>query len=72
MTFMRNEIVNFIKTTNKSNFLMANWSFSTIWGGASLLKMHLKALEELYDLKENGQWDWDFVLNLSETDFPVK
>jgi len=72
MTFMRKEITNFIRNSKKNNFIIANWSMSTIWGGASLRKMHLKSLGELHQLKKIGIWNWDFVLNLSETDFPVK
>lgn len=48
---------------------MARKRFSTIWGGASLLKM---LLESMKDLLEKPSWHWDFVINLSESDFPVK
>ena len=44
--------------------------YSTIWGGASLLTMLLSAIKELLEMED---WtDWDFVLNLSESDYPVK
>jgi protein xylosyltransferase len=42
---------------------------STIWGGASLLQMLLMCMA---DLMEMNDWSWDFVVNLSESDFPVK
>lgn len=42
--------------------------FSTIWGGASLLEMLLAAMRELLV----SDWKWNFVINLSESDFPVK
>ena len=42
---------------------------STIWGGASLLKMHLTALEDLVAMDD---WKWDFFINLSESDYPIK
>lgn len=51
-----------------SNIRLARRRFSTIWGGASLLRMLLSSMQEL--LKTN--WPWDFVINLSESDFPVK
>ncbi|XP_058054885.1 xylosyltransferase oxt [Anopheles bellator] len=51
------------------NVRIARKRFSTIWGGASLLQMLLSAME--YLLYESG-WPWDFVLNLSESDFPLK
>lgn len=43
--------------------------FATIWGGASLLEMLRSCMWELLNIKD---WKWDFVLNLSESDFPVK
>uniref|UniRef100_A0A2M4BCE2 protein xylosyltransferase n=2 Tax=Anopheles marajoara TaxID=58244 RepID=A0A2M4BCE2_9DIPT len=51
------------------NVRLARKRFSTIWGGASLLTMLLSSME--YLLYESG-WQWDFVLNLSESDFPLK
>ncbi len=43
--------------------------FSTIWGGASLLQMLVSCMTELLNMKD---WNWDFVINLSESDYPVK
>ncbi|KAJ8965595.1 hypothetical protein NQ317_016297 [Molorchus minor] len=43
--------------------------FATIWGGASLLEMLRSCMWELLNIKN---WKWDFVLNLSESDYPVK
>ena len=52
------------------NMRLVSKRYSTIWGGASLLTMLLSALRELLAMPD---WtDWDFVLNLSESDFPVK
>lgn len=51
------------------NLRVARRRFSTIWGGASLLTMLLSCMQELLDIKD---WSWDFVLNLSESDYPVK
>lgn len=51
-----------------SNIRLARQRFSTIWGGASLLKMLMAAIKDLLQL----QWDWDYIINLSESDFPVK
>ncbi|ALC43906.1 oxt [Drosophila busckii] len=50
------------------NIRLARKRFSTIWGGASLLTM---LLQSMHDLLESS-WHWDFVINLSESDFPVK
>jgi len=52
------------------NLRMVKQRFSTIWGGASLLSMLMSSIQELVDMDD---WtDWDFVLNLSESDYPVK
>lgn len=50
------------------NIRLARNRYSTIWGGASLLTMLLASMEELLHL----QWRWDFVINLSESDYLVK
>lgn len=50
------------------NIKMASKRYSTIWGGASLLKMLLSAMKDFFILG----WEWDFVINLSESDFPIK
>ncbi len=55
-----------------NNYHVADWSMATIWGGASLLQVHLKVMKELYEFKRSGKWDWDFMLNLSESDYPIK
>lgn len=43
-----------------------------IWGGSSLTFLHLRAMKDLLELKETKDWNWDYVLNLSEADFPLK
>jgi hypothetical protein len=52
-----------------SNVHISKSPFSTIWGGAHLLDMHLSVMKHLL---ENFSWKWDFLINLSETDFPIK
>ena len=57
-------------TSRLPNMRVMTSRFSTIWGGASLLTMLLSAMKELLEMRD---WqDWDFVLNLSESDYPVK
>uniref|UniRef100_A0A182NJI0 protein xylosyltransferase n=1 Tax=Anopheles dirus TaxID=7168 RepID=A0A182NJI0_9DIPT len=51
------------------NIRLARRRFSSIWGGASLLQMLLACMEHLL---YESRWQWDFVLNLSESDFPLK
>ncbi|XP_032520548.2 xylosyltransferase oxt isoform X1 [Danaus plexippus] len=50
------------------NIKLAKKQYSTIWGGASLLTMLLTSMK---DILKNG-WEWDYVINLSESDFPIK
>lgn len=50
------------------NVKLATSRFSTIWGGASLLTMLLTSMKDILALG----WQWDFVINLSESDFPIK
>jgi len=61
-----------LKKLKLKNVHVSDWSLATIWGGASLLQTYLRAMQELSDLKRNAQWDWQFVINLSESDFPIK
>lgn len=50
------------------NIRLTRKRFCTIWGGASLLQMLLSSMRELL----SSNWQWDFVINLSESDYPVK
>ena len=51
------------------NVRVAPWQMSTIWGGASLLEMHLDCIKDLLAMTD---WSWDYFVNLSESDFPIK
>lgn len=50
---------------NLTNFHVTNRRYSTLWGGSSLLNMFLGVIEE------NLNKEWDYILNLSETDMPL-
>ncbi|XP_055340830.1 xylosyltransferase 2-like [Paramacrobiotus metropolitanus] len=43
---------------------------SPIWGGASLLTTLLDAMR--YGLRDADGWNWDYLINLSESDLPIK
>lgn len=43
--------------------------WATIWGGTTLLTMLLGCMEDLMAMRD---WSWDYVLNLSEADYPIK
>ncbi|XP_067089495.1 xylosyltransferase 2 [Osmerus mordax] len=45
------------------------WRMVTIWGGASLLKAYLGSMQDLLHMQD---WNWDFYINLSATDFPTR
>lgn len=58
------------KVTEKfDNVFVTNKRLATIWGGASLLTMHLSCMRELFSFTH---WAWDYFLNLSESDYPIK
>ncbi|XP_029432930.1 xylosyltransferase 1 [Rhinatrema bivittatum] len=51
------------------NVRVTPWRMSTIWGGASLLSMYLHCMRDLLEMKE---WSWDFFINLSAADYPMR
>ena len=51
------------------NIRLVRDRLATIWGGASLLQMLVHCMSELKKIQD---WQWDYVLNLSESDYPVK
>ncbi|XP_053564836.1 xylosyltransferase 2 [Bombina bombina] len=51
------------------NIRVTAWRMVTIWGGASLLTMYLHSME---DLMKMSDWQWDFFINLSATDYPTR
>ncbi|RZF43963.1 hypothetical protein LSTR_LSTR014254 [Laodelphax striatellus] len=53
-----------------SNVKLARERHATIWGGASLLTMLLESMRLL--VHTHSHWKWDFLINLSESDFPIK
>ncbi|KJH51533.1 Core-2/I-Branching enzyme [Dictyocaulus viviparus] len=51
------------------NVYVATETHSTIWGGASLLTMIQDAIRRSIAMSSFS--DWDYLINLSESDFPV-
>ncbi|KAL6476230.1 hypothetical protein MHYP_G00147290 [Metynnis hypsauchen] len=51
------------------NVRVTLWRMSTIWGGASLLSMYLQSMRDLLAMAE---WPWDFFINLSAADYPIR
>ncbi|XP_068605484.1 LOW QUALITY PROTEIN: xylosyltransferase 1-like [Brachionichthys hirsutus] len=51
------------------NIRVTPWRMSTIWGGASLLTMYLRSMEDLLKMSD---WSWDFFINLSAADYPIR
>jgi hypothetical protein len=49
------------------NAEIAPFAFPTIWGTSQLYKMYLRCISHLL-----GKGDWDFFINLSEADMPIK
>ncbi|CAF3311576.1 unnamed protein product [Rotaria sp. Silwood2] len=52
-----------------SNIHLTNKRYPTTWGASTLLTAHLEAFKQIFD---ELKWNFSFVLNLSETDFPLK
>lgn len=51
------------------NIRFSRERFATIWGGASLLQAHLSFMKHLLEMSD---WHWDYYINLSESDYPIK
>ncbi|XP_071616515.1 xylosyltransferase 1 isoform X1 [Heliangelus exortis] len=51
------------------NVRVTSWRMATIWGGASLLSTYLQTMR---DLMEMNDWPWDFFINLSAADYPIR
>lgn len=52
-----------------SNIYLTNKRYPTTWGASSLLTAHLEAFKQIFD---ELKWNFSFILNLSESDFPLK
>lgn len=51
------------------NVRVTSWRMATIWGGASLLSTYLQTMRDLMEMKD---WPWDFFINLSAADYPIR
>ncbi|XP_062999541.1 xylosyltransferase 1 [Elgaria multicarinata webbii] len=51
------------------NVRVTSWRMATIWGGASLLSTYLQSMQDLMEMKD---WQWDFFINLSAADYPIR
>ncbi|XP_042159865.1 xylosyltransferase 1-like [Oncorhynchus tshawytscha] len=51
------------------NVRVTPWRMATIWGGASLLTMYLRSMADLITMTD---WSWDFFINLSAADYPIR
>lgn len=64
-----------LRSLGEKNFYVAKGEdrYVTIWGGASLLEMFLNVVRSTLEVgRLVDDWsDWDYVLNLSETDMPL-
>ncbi|XP_003375282.1 xylosyltransferase oxt [Trichinella spiralis] len=65
---MYREMISLQKSISATNFHVLTRRFPTIWGGASLLKMFLSSADELLQLSS----DWEYLVNLSESDMPLR
>lgn len=52
-----------------SNIHLTEKRYPTTWGSSNLLMAHLEAFKQIFD---EFKWNFSFILNLSESDFPLK
>ena len=50
------------------NVIVTETRFATIWGGVSLLTMMISSMREMLE----SQWDMDFIINVSGSDYLIK
>jgi hypothetical protein len=63
-----NNMSDWLKTRNMNNVFLSRRRFLTSWGGISLVYAEMNAFIEL--LQMSPSWDW--YINLSDTDYPVR
>ena len=51
-----------------SNVIVTETRFATIWGGVSMLDMTISSMREMLEL----EWDMDFIIDVSGTDYLLK
>uniref|UniRef100_A0A915JP36 protein xylosyltransferase n=1 Tax=Romanomermis culicivorax TaxID=13658 RepID=A0A915JP36_ROMCU len=64
------EMENLESFRRNDNFKVNRHRFDTIWGGTSLLDMILQSVRDLSTKFEKSK-NFDYVINLSESDFPI-
>jgi protein xylosyltransferase len=72
MTYLREELQDMLNQLNRTNLHLTPWSIEASWATSSMLNLFITGLEDLTRLKRENKWNWDFVINLSESDFPLK
>jgi protein xylosyltransferase len=51
------------------NIELTRKRYPTTWGASTLLDAHLDAFKQIFD---ELKWNFSFIINLSESDFPLK
>uniref|UniRef100_A0A7E4W4J2 protein xylosyltransferase n=1 Tax=Panagrellus redivivus TaxID=6233 RepID=A0A7E4W4J2_PANRE len=64
------KLQNSLEKRGHNNFLVFEERFQTIWGGSTLLTMFLRVIQWSIQARNNFS-NWDYVLNLSESDMPL-
>ncbi|XP_069876373.1 xylosyltransferase 1-like [Dipodomys merriami] len=65
--YLHRQVLQF--ATQYNNVRVTPWRMATIWGGASLLSTYLQSM---HDLLQMPDWPWDFFINLSAADYPIR
>nr|XP_014349502.1 PREDICTED: xylosyltransferase 1 isoform X2 [Latimeria chalumnae] len=65
--YLHRQVIQF--ATRYPNVRVTPWRMATIWGGASLLTTYLQSMKDLLEMRD---WPWDFFINLSAADYPIR
>lgn len=57
---------------NIRNVIVCDKPIKVTWGAASMLHMQLHVFKHLLELRATSEWDWDYMINLSEADYPIR
>lgn len=65
--YLHRQVLQF--SSQYDNVRVTSWRMATIWGGASLLSTYLQSMRDLLEMTD---WPWDFFINLSAADYPIR
>ncbi|EDV27962.1 uncharacterized protein TRIADDRAFT_21022, partial [Trichoplax adhaerens] len=70
--YLCNKIRDFIDTRKERNIAVTSWNLEPMWGSSSFLDVLLRCMKDVLLLERFSEWKWDFYVNLSGSDYPIK